>query len=226
MSHEHSPEKQKQYFEFAYQTGSDIWSHIPYRYVAQAMMPDLEPDSMVLDIGAGRGLWAIKLLEAGYRVLGIDYVTSIVNAVNYKITEEGFIGRGRFMVANALDIPFTNSSFPMVTDIGTFQHVQSQDWEKYMHEVHRVIQDGGYYLNVSLSRRTHRFQGFSPSVGDQGEFHKFGVHYYFFTEGELQEIFETHFIIIDQRFETYESKSDPADDVVLVFTLMQKKTTQ
>lgn len=216
-------DKQHQYFSFAYQTGSDIWTHIPYRFEAENIFPKLEPDSLILDIGAGRGLWAINLLKHDYRVLGIDYVQSIIDAVNKKIDDEGFHDRARFMLGNALDIPFIEKGFDAVTDIGTFQHVKKENWGKYLAEVSRVLKDNGYYLNISLSRRTHSFLGFKPSESHTGDFEKFGVHYYFFTETEIHEIFDTKFEILNQVYEKYESKSDPMDDVVLVFTLMQKK---
>src|SRR5690606_16741349 len=108
---EHSPETQKQYFQFAYQTGSDIWTHIPYQYKAQQMLPSMDRDALVLDIGAGRGLWAAKLVGLGYRVLGIDYVESIVEKVNQRIRSDGYSDRARFMVGNALDIPFVDNGF-------------------------------------------------------------------------------------------------------------------
>lgn len=220
---EHSPEVQKQYFQFAYQTGSDIWTHIPYRYTAESLLPDLEADSLVLDIGAGRGLWAMKLVNLGYRVLGIDYVESVVQMVNERIKEEGIADRARFMHADALDIPFVDGGFSLVTDIGTLQHITSDKWQAYSKEVYRVLKNGGYYLNVSLSKRTNNFLGWKPRLSQVSDFSKFGVHYHFFKEEELEEIFSEQFIIVDQVFESYDPSSDPGDDVVLVFTLMQKK---
>ena len=220
---EHTPQVQKQYFQFAYQTGSDIWTHLPYRYKAEQMLPSMETDAMILDIGAGRGLWAAKLVGLGYRILGIDYVESIVEKVNARIKEDGYADRARFMVGDALDIPFVDEGFHMVSDIGTLQHIKEEDWQNYVNEIYRVLKPHGYYLKISLSRRTPRFMGWTPQSSADGNFTKFGVHYHFFNENEIDDIFSDHFTIIDQQFETYESKSDPDDSVVLVFTLMQKK---
>ncbi|MFT6361059.1 MAG: ubiquinone/menaquinone biosynthesis C-methylase UbiE [Candidatus Paceibacteria bacterium] len=220
---EHTPEIQKQYFQFAYQTGSDIWTHIPYRYKAEQMLPPMEKDALVLDIGAGRGLWAAKLVGLGYRILGIDYVKEIVSTVNIRIKEDGYADRARFMVGDALDIPFTDNGFDMVSDIGTLQHIKEKDWDAYVEEIHRVLKYGAYYLKISLSKRTPQFMGWSPSSSTDGNFTKFGVHYHFFTESEIETLFNDRFVIVDQQFENYESKSDPDDNVTLVFTLMQKK---
>lgn len=220
---EHSPLIQKQYFQYAYQTGSDIWTHIPYRYKAEQMIPSLERDSLILDIGAGRGLWAAKLVGLGYRILGIDYIESIVEKVNKRIEQEGYTDRARFMVGDVLDIPFVDAGFDMATDIGTLQHIKHHEWAKYADEVSRVLKDNGYYLNISLSKKTSQFLGWSPRSSVDGDFSKFGVHYHFFTEDEINDIFSEKFVIINQEFETYDSQSDPGDAVTLVFTLMQKK---
>lgn len=226
MSHKFSHEKQKRYFNFAYQTGSDIWTHIPYQYLAQTILPHLPKDSLVLDIGSGRGLWLMKLLERNYQVLGIDYVSSVVDFTNKQILEKGYLGRGKCLVADTLDIPFTEKSFPLVTDIGTFQHIYMNDWDVYVKEVHRVLKKNGYYLNVSHSSDTHQFQGFFPNTTSNCEFYKFGVYYHFFSKSKIKKIFENYFEIIDQQVKTFESQSDPHDDIALIFTLMKKRQLQ
>jgi ubiquinone/menaquinone biosynthesis C-methylase UbiE len=220
---EHTPEIQKQFFQFAYQTGSDIWSHIPYRHKAEQMLPKLHSDALVFDIGAGRGLWMMRLLQHGYRVLGMDYIDSIVQKVNKNIKDEGYANKARCVVGNALDIPFIDQGFDLVTDIGTFQHIKQSDAKDYCKEVSRVLKKDGYYLNVSLSQRTQKFMGFSPKHSQETVFTKFGVLYHFYSEVEIKDIFKNEFTILEQQIESYASQSDPQDDIVLLFTLMQKK---
>lgn len=220
---DYSPENQKKYFQFAYQTGSDIWTHIPYYSKALSFLPELEKDSLVLDIGGGRGLWALHLLEQGYRVLGIDYIPSIVDKVNERIRGEGLTERARFVVGDAKEIPFVDEGFDLVTDIGTMQHIEAKDWDRYVQEVYRVLKKDGFYLNVSYSRKTDQFLGWKPKNSATGDFNKFGVYYHFFTEDEIKEIFGKKFEITKQDFQIYESKSDPEDKIVLVFSIMKKK---
>ena len=215
--------QQKQYFEYAYRTGSDIWTHTPYWDTAEKMLPPMEKDSLVLDIGVGRGIWAMKMIERGFKVLGIDYIESIVHKVNETITKKGYADRARCITASALNIPFHKQTFNMATDIGILQHLQSRDWKKYTDELVRVLKPAAYYLNISVSRKTRSFLGWHPSTSDTGNFSKFGVNYHFFTSNEIHHIFEDHFVIVDQQFESYDAHSDPQDDIVLVFTLMQKK---
>ena len=220
---EKTPYPQKQYFQFAYQTGSDIWTHIPYWEKAHQMLPPMEKDSLVLDIGSGRGFWAMKLADQGFKVLGIDYIESIIKKSNQNTLKNGYADRVRCIAGNMLNLPFDNNRFDIVTDIGTFQHQAPTDWQKHVKELIRVLNVEGYYLNISLSRRTGSFLGWRPNVENIGDYTKFGVHYHFFTEQEITDIFENDFVIIDQHHESYDTHSDPQDDIVLVFTLMQKK---
>jgi len=218
-------DSQKEHFETAYRTGSDIWSHIPYQKTAEMMLPvDTEDGSMVLDIGAGRGLWVTRLVGKGLKVLGIDYVKEVVDKANKKLKSEGMLKQARFVVGNALDIPFADNTFQLVTDIGTFQHIEQERWPQYVKEVVRILTDNGYYLNVSLSKRTPQFLGWSFERNkDQDSFEKFGVLYNFFTEEEIRNIFSRKFDIVKQITEFFDVRTDPGEKVALVFSLMRKK---
>lgn len=216
-------EMHKGYFETAYRTGSDAWSHLDYQRTALQMMPALERDALILDVGSGRGLWLFKLVELGFKVIGIDYIPLIVERANQRIKEEGVADRARFMVGDVLDIPLANQSFDMVTDIGLLQHLRQEDWGQYVAELHRTLKDNGYVLNVSFSRETTQFMGYNPSRSDGGLFEKFGLHYYFFTKEEINNLFSKDFMILDQRIRYFDTRNDPDDGLALVFTLMQKK---
>lgn len=216
-------DSQKQYFDQAYRTGSDVWSHIPYQATLLGMLPKLEPDAFVLDLGAGRGLWAQKLLNIGYKVLGIDYIPAIVNQVNKDFKLEGVADRARMVLGDVLDIPFTDGGFDMTTDIGTLQHLYPTDWQQYSHEVARVTKSKGWYVNVSLSKETTRFMSWDPKHSADNQFEKFGVSYYFFTVEEIEKIFHQDFMLKDQIVRRFDSKSDPNDNVSLVLSVFQKK---
>jgi ubiquinone/menaquinone biosynthesis C-methylase UbiE len=213
----------KQFFETAYRTGSDIWSHLPYQKTALQMTPHLPQDSLILDVGSGRGLWVQKLVQMGYRLIGIDYVQLIVDRANDRIKSEGIQNRARFMVGDVCDIPLANESFDMATDIGLLQHLDPEDWKTYVNEIHRVLKKDGCFLNVSLSRHTTQFMGLHPRRENHGDFEKFGLHYYFFTEEELDTLFSKKFIKIEQRIRYFDTRNDPEDGIALIFTLLQKK---
>lgn len=216
-------EHHRTYFETAYRTGSDAWSHLDYQKTALQMLPKLHNGALVLDVGSGRGLWPLKLVELGYKVIGIDYIPLIVQRANERIKEEGIADRARFMVGDVLDIPLADQSFDAITDIGLLQHLDRDVWGQYAHELSRTLKNDGYVLNVSFSRETTRFMGYNPSRSDSGAFEKFGLHYYFFTEEEIAQLFKKDFLIIEQRIRYFDTRNDPDDGLALVFTLMQKK---
>ncbi|MBI5742246.1 MAG: hypothetical protein HZA25_00205, partial [Candidatus Niyogibacteria bacterium] len=54
---------QQKYFEQAYTTGSDIWTHFPYETKAAGLLEKLPQNSIILDLGSGRGTWAFELVE-------------------------------------------------------------------------------------------------------------------------------------------------------------------
>lgn len=215
---------QHRYFDTAYRTGSDMWTHVPYIPSLLRMIPSFAPDTIILDVGAGRGILAHKLLELGYRVIGIDYVRSIVDSVNQDLKTNKLEHKGRFIHGTATDLPFTDNSFSLITEVGLLQHMTNDERNNYLAELQRVVVPGGYVMCVTLSSETPRYLGFTPKVQNLSPYEKFGVTYYFFSEGELNQLFSHYdFVPVKQETQTFETRTDPGDSIVLLFTLFQKK---
>lgn len=211
---------QKNYFEIAYRTGSDVWTHIPYHHIALQILPPLPTDAFILDVGAGRGLWMGKLVADGNRVIGLEYINDVVQKGNREIKREGYADRARFIYGDVRDIPLADHSFDAVTDIGVLQHLDVIDWHQYVSELRRVLKIGGYVLNVSLSKETMRFMGFKPKSSFESQVEKFGVSYYFFSNDEINALFIHHgFSLVSQKIEHFDTRTDPGDSVALVFSL-------
>ena len=211
--------KHKEYFETAYRTGSDLWTHLPMKDRGNMLMEQLSPDSLILDVGSGRGLFAKQLVDAGYRVIGLDFEGNIVKKTNEDVKYWGLDGKLKFVEGDALDIPFTDDSFDGVCDFGLMENLYKEDWEQYASEVARVLKPGGFYLNTSLSRETQNFFEFYPKSSGAGEFQKYGVHYHFFNKDEMKKIFNHELNTVEQNIEFV---GEP-DQVALLETLFQKK---
>lgn len=209
---------QKQFFEAAYATGTDIWTHIPNKLKALEHIRALPKDSFVLDLGSGRGYWPFSLAELGYKVIGIDYAKKIVDKNNSEVKFRGLQGRIRFMEADALDIPFEDASFDAVTDFGLLQHLYPEDWKQYAGELARVLKPGGVLLIVALSRETRSYLNWMPHVSPDGRFERDGVFYQFFTKEEVSGLFANGFETVSQ---TIEHTGD--DDVYFVTSVFRKK---
>jgi ubiquinone/menaquinone biosynthesis C-methylase UbiE len=186
------------------------------------MMPPMPADSFVLDVGAGRGLWLMKLVQEGYRVIGVDYVNDAVRLGNRDIKLHNLADKPDLFLGDVRDIPLADQTFDAVTDIGVLQHLDMHDWDQYVSEIKRVVKPGGYVLNVSLSKETQRFLGFRPKNREESLFEKFGVSYYFFTNAEVRDLFAQHgFALLEQRIESFDAKTDPGDSLSLVFSLFK-----
>lgn len=214
-----NPEEQKKYFEQAYATGSDIWTHIPYEKRGVALLGHLPENSLILDMGSGRGTWSFELASMGYRVIGIDYAKNAVIKANKDAKDRGLEKKVRFVEADVLNIPFKEPIFDAVIDFGLMQHIQKENWDDYIREVARVIKPKGYFLKVVFSKETTSFLGFNPKESEDGEFEKDGIHYHFFTGEEAAKLFEKEFEIIEQKIETPSKKDIP----VFISTLMRKR---
>ena len=213
MSIEHA----QRFFETAYKTGSDVWTHIPYLNKGSLLTKKLSRNSLILDIGSGRGLWAFHLVSLGYRVIGLDTVGDLVTKTNEEVKNHKLIGRARFIAGSALDIPLTDESFDAVTDFGLLQHLAEEEQAVYARELLRVLKPGGYLLLVMLSKETRVFLGFSPKESVTGIFDKEDIHYHFFTEEGIEQLF-------GDRVQKIESHTEYIDkDTVYVSVLFQKK---
>lgn len=191
--HEH-----KKYFETAYKSGSDTWTHLPMEARGLKLKEEMPKGGLILDIGSGRGLFAKNLAESGFKVIGIDFAGHIVNEANKEIKNWGMEGKMKFMEADVLDIPLTDASFDGACDFGLLENLYPEDWAQYANEVTRILKPGGFYLSVVASRETPKFFDFSPKASADGNVEKYGVHYHFFEKKELQEIFARKLEIVSQ----------------------------
>ncbi len=208
----------KEYFEIAYRTGSDIWTHLPLKNRGQLLVEQLPKGALILDVGSGRGLFAKQLVEAGYSVIGLDFEGNIVRKTNAEIKNWGLEGKLKFVEGDALDIPFVDNSFDGVCDFGLMENLFERDWEPYASEISRILKPGGFYLNTSLSRETQEFLEFRPKGSANGDFEKYGMNYHFFEKEEIKNIFNHKLTSIKQEIEFTEKPNK----IALVETLFQK----
>ena len=189
-------EEQKEMFARAYRTGTDLWTHLPLAKARNEFLALLSPNALVLDVGAGRGLWARTLIEAGMRVLGLEYVGEQVEKNNSEIKNKGWQTRARFVEADALNIPFTDASFDAVTDIGLLQHMGPQEIPKLVQEIIRVVKPNGIVLLTTLSKETLTYLDWHPKASATGFFSKDGIQYYFASFEEIADLFKDSFDVV------------------------------
>ncbi len=210
---------QKKYFHIAYRTGSDHWTKTVLPFRDTVLAERLAPNSLILDLGSGRGRFPFDLVKRGFRVIGIDYVGEVVKKNNHEVKLLGLDKNLRFMEADALDIPLSDASFDAVTDVGLIQHVAKQDWAQYIGEISRVLKPGGYCLLAALSKETSRYLTWTPKSDANPSYEREGVLYYFFTGAEIALLFQNAFDLVSFKVE-YTSDREP---IAYITVLMKKK---
>lgn len=215
---------QEEYFAFAYKTGSDFWSHTKYHEKTLKIIESLlDINAHILELGHGRGIFLLKLLEKNYKVFGVDIDADQTQALAANIINKGFKNRGKVLSGTALNCPFEDYSFDLVFSAALFQHIQASKHEKLANEIHRLLKPGQFYLQLSMSSSTQKFMGLRPLKDRIRNFEKFGVSYYLTNKKEIEDIFSEKFNILQQHEARFSAKSDPEDDIVFLYSLMQKK---
>jgi len=95
----------------------------------------------VLDSGCGSGRF-FKVLKAE----DIDYFGVDISERLIEIAQKNY-PRGKFQVANTLNLPFPNNFFDKVYSISVLHHIPSKDLQlQYLKEAKRVLKPGGFLI--------------------------------------------------------------------------------
>ncbi len=103
----------------------------------------LEPFESLLDVGTGPGNFPTRLREAGHlgRLVGFDFSNGMLEVASAKTQEVEWIQ------GNAMELPFPDSSFDVVTARHMLYHVP--DMNKAILEAKRVLKPGGRFMAVT-----------------------------------------------------------------------------
>ena len=187
---------QDMFFAEAYKTGKDFWTDIPFSRNATKLMLFIPKGSAVLDIGAGRGHLLRELGKFGFRAIGLENNQALVKNGNEELSKENLDKDLKFVFGDALNMPFTENNFDALIDVGFMQHVMPKDFQTYITESSRVLKQGGLFFLVILSKETQKYFKWSPTSDAISDYELAGVHYHFFAESEIKNLFEKHFEII------------------------------
>ena len=104
------------------------------------LLPRLQPDTVLLDLGCGPGTITAGLARRVGRVVGLDASVEMVDAAENHAADCG-IDNAAFEVGSAYDLPFSDDSFDVVYAHQVFQHL-SQPVEA-LREVRRILKPEG-----------------------------------------------------------------------------------
>ncbi len=122
------------------------------RYVAQqAALPQ---GGLALDVATGTADLALALTQRSPhgRVVGVDFCPEMVDIGRAKVTAAGENPHIRFVIGDALRLPFADSSFDAVTSGFALRNVA--DITQAFAEMGRVVKGGGRVACLEIARPT------------------------------------------------------------------------
>lgn len=108
----------------------------------------------VLEVGCGCGSEAERFARAGAHYTAVDLTNAAVNLTQRRFQLEKL--EGRFVQADAEDLPFANGLFDLVYSHGVLHH--TPDTARSVQEVHRVLAPGGRAVIMLYYRDSFNYQ--------------------------------------------------------------------
>jgi ubiquinone/menaquinone biosynthesis C-methylase UbiE len=97
----------------------------------------------VLDLGCGNGRLFSMLKEKKVDYLGVDSSDKILEIAKEKHGQEG----AKFLVVEALELPFPESYFSKIFSIAVLHHIPSEEFRlKFLSEIKRVLKPNGLLI--------------------------------------------------------------------------------
>ena len=104
------------------------------------LLPHLQPDASVLDMGCGPGTITVGLARRVGTVIGVDTSAEVVESARRRARESG-AENASFEVGSAYELPFGDRSFDVVYAHQLMQHLS--DPVRALREARRVLRPGG-----------------------------------------------------------------------------------
>ncbi len=140
----------------------------------------------ILDVGAGTGRLASRLVKLGAEVTALDVSEEMLKRIKIKTKTKIEI-----MVGEAENLSFSDESFDII--IATFLIVHLKDLRRFFDEVYRVLKSGGLFLVTNINQRK------APEIKT-----KEGIveieSYYHRPEAVVEELENLAFEIVENKF--------------------------
>ena len=146
-----------------------------------------------IDLGCGAGNYAVYLAQRGFEVTGVDFSPTAVKIARENAEKKG--AKCNFLVADVIEqFGEVNQTWDFACEWGLLHHIFPEQRHKYVENVCRILNPKGKYLSLCFSEKDTGFEG-------SGKYRKtqLGSVLYFSSDGELRELFELYFEIIDLR---------------------------
>jgi SAM-dependent methyltransferase len=111
-----------------------------------ALIPEMQTAGCrrVLDAGCGVGRHLLPLLQAGFRVWGVDCDAQVLHLLKDRLKNAGLAAAGPYLVQADLNrLAFRPGAFDLVVSIKVINHGYAATFRDYCRELDRVLKPGG-----------------------------------------------------------------------------------
>lgn len=124
----------------------------------------IEPQSRILDVGAGTGAYSLHLASRGHDVTAVDIVPKHVRSIQSKAEQAGNL-KLSVLLGDARDLAqFRNAQFDVVLCMGPIYHLDGEDVHRAIGECVGALRDGGIlcaaYVNKYDGYGSDRYREF------------------------------------------------------------------
>lgn len=126
------------------QVAEGIWSRdtpagqrrMEYRFEDLQRFLTLGPESRLLELGAGTGVWTQRLTRLPVQITSIDLSPPLLDVAKSKLKRSSV----QFQIADAEHLPFAAAGFDAVCGLSVLHHL---DLDLVLKEIYRVLKPGG-----------------------------------------------------------------------------------
>jgi 2-polyprenyl-3-methyl-5-hydroxy-6-metoxy-1,4-benzoquinol methylase len=139
-------------YDEAYARDFAPWNQLPVATDVLSLAPlPGQAGLRLLDVGCGTGHNLRLMEQLGFRCWGIDVSpTAVAKAKTKTATPDNFVA------GSVTELPWPDSSFDLVSDIGCLHCLRADEVHEYVAEVRRVLAPGGRFLCRSFKPREEK----------------------------------------------------------------------
>ncbi|MFA6635820.1 MAG: methyltransferase domain-containing protein [Candidatus Omnitrophota bacterium] len=105
----------------------------------------------ILDVGSGRGVMALALARAGYRVVSIDKNEEMLLTTALNLAYENLLPLAELHVMDAYSLEFADGGFDNIFIVEALHHIE--DIDGFFSEIDRVLSSGGKLVVADFNKK-------------------------------------------------------------------------
>jgi 2-polyprenyl-3-methyl-5-hydroxy-6-metoxy-1,4-benzoquinol methylase len=163
--------------KLGYELGYRLSPRMPYETGPPKELVELVesgriPPCRAIDLGCGRGSNAVYLAQHGFKVTGVDFISSAIAKAKQKAEAAGV--QAEFIVDDLTNLQKAKGTFGFLMDIGSLDVLLPEDRDLYVRNVLPLTHPGSRFLlsgwewsHPWWQRRFLRHMAFEPGEIDQ-----------------------------------------------------------